>query len=292
MATKKAQEQKTRTVQLELWSDWRSCGFAECELENLTADDLYDLCCNTDICGLDMGDLGGTLTVDGEDVSIDFSQIALEYEGVATGWDKYIDTCGVYFIEVDKTAQYAEFEIEGDFDPNKLTFYYRTAIHPGHKRLKILTYVAYDDEILDMEEPDEFDSKDCEYWVFANNKYSELFSSEDIEGFQPEDCDWKQFPAEFIYAIENGGVVVKGIRKGFQGDLSIPSTISGMPVTSIRAGAFKDYSGLTSVTIPDGVTSIGDKAFADCEWLTKVTIPQGAEVGENAFDGHVIIERR
>ena len=71
MATKKAQEQKTRTVQLELWSDWRSCGFAECELENLTADDLYDLCCNTDICGLDMGDLGGTLTVDGEDVSID-----------------------------------------------------------------------------------------------------------------------------------------------------------------------------------------------------------------------------
>ena len=61
----------------------------------------------------------------------------------------------------------------------------------------------------------------------------------------------------------------------------------------IKNGVLIKYKGTDAVvTVPDGVTSIGDKAFADCEGLTKVTIPQGAEVGENAFDGNVIIERR
>lgn len=83
--TKKAKEQKPKKVQLEFWSYWLSCGFTECELGNLCADELDDFRCNADICGFDIGDLGGTLTVDGEDVSVDFSQAAQECEGVATG---------------------------------------------------------------------------------------------------------------------------------------------------------------------------------------------------------------
>ncbi len=192
--TKKAKEQKPKKVQLDFWSYWLSCGFAECELENLCADELDNFRSNTDICGFNIGDLGGTLTVDGEDVSVDFSQAAQECEGVSTDWYEYLDTCGIYFIDVDKTSQYAEFEIEGDFDPKKLTLFYRTAIHPGHKELKILTGVSYDGEFLYMEEPGVFNGKGRWYWVFDNNKYTYLSSSEDIEGFQPEDCDWKQLP--------------------------------------------------------------------------------------------------
>ena len=50
-------------------------------------------------------------------------------------------------------------------------------------------------------------------------------------------------------------------------DLNIPNT-----VTSIRDGAFKNCSGLTSVTIGNSVTSIGSSAFSGCSGLTQVTL--------------------
>ena len=57
-------------------------------------------------------------------------------------------------------------------------------------------------------------------------------------------------------------------------------------VTSIGAGAFWGCTGLTSVTIPDSVTSIGGGAFAGCTSLITVTIPDGVtSIGVNAFNG-------
>ena len=43
--------------------------------------------------------------------------------------------------------------------------------------------------------------------------------------------------------------------------VTIPETIDGYPVTSIGEKAFSGCTGLTSITIPDGVTSIGSSAF-------------------------------
>ena len=55
-------------------------------------------------------------------------------------------------------------------------------------------------------------------------------------------------------------------------------------VTSIGYDAFRDCSGLTSVTIPNSVTSIGDFAFYYCCSLTSVTIPNSVtSIGEYAF---------
>ena len=50
--------------------------------------------------------------------------------------------------------------------------------------------------------------------------------------------------------------------------------------------AFCYCSGLTSVTIPEGVTSIGNEAFCYCSGLTSVTIPSTVtSIGNDAFYG-------
>ena len=68
--------------------------------------------------------------------------------------------------------------------------------------------------------------------------------------------------------------------------LNIPSQIDGNVITSIGDFAFRDCTGLTSVTIPDGVTSIGDSVFSGCTGLTSVTIPNGVtSIGDYAFEG-------
>ncbi len=57
-------------------------------------------------------------------------------------------------------------------------------------------------------------------------------------------------------------------------------------VTSIAGAAFRNCTGLTSVTIPDSVTSIGDSAFEKCTGLTSITIPNSVtSIGSDAFEG-------
>ena len=63
----------------------------------------------------------------------------------------------------------------------------------------------------------------------------------------------------------------------YSGSVTIPEkfTYEGVEysVTSIRDYAFRNCSGLTSVTIPNSVTSIGKYAFENCRGLSTVTIP-------------------
>ena len=68
------------------------------------------------------------------------------------------------------------------------------------------------------------------------------------------------------------------------GELVIPDTIEGNPVTSIGESAFSQCKSLTSITIPDGVTSIGLQAFFHCDGLTSITIPNSVtSIGVQAF---------
>ena len=64
----------------------------------------------------------------------------------------------------------------------------------------------------------------------------------------------------------------------------ITSVTIGDGVTSIGSYAFYGCSGLTEVTIPSSVTSIGSYAFGYCSSLTEVTIPDSVtSIGEYAF---------
>ena len=86
----------------------------------------------------------------------------------------------------------------------------------------------------------------------------------------------------------------KSVYVSYGGDYTGPVTIpervtydgATYSVTSIGEFAFKDCTGLTSVTIPTSVTSIGEEAFRCCTGLTSVTIPNSVtEIGYSAFGG-------
>src|SRR5712691_4247888 len=89
--------------------------------------------------------------------------------------------------------------------------------------------------------------------------------------------------AQFTYTTNNGAITITGYT-GPGGDVTIPDTINGYPVTSIGYEAFYSCDSLTSVTIPNSVTSIGGYAFYYCTSLTNVTIPNSVtNIGSYAF---------
>ena len=62
--------------------------------------------------------------------------------------------------------------------------------------------------------------------------------------------------------------------------------VLGDSVKSIGNYAFCNFTGLTSVTIPNSVTSIGSSVFSGCTGLTSVTIPNSVtSIGGRAFYG-------
>ena len=71
----------------------------------------------------------------------------------------------------------------------------------------------------------------------------------------------------YLTPKKNVAIVTSGGKK-YSGDITIPSSIKvndlEYTVKKINKDAFRECSGLTSVTIPNSVTSIGEDAFYGC----------------------------
>ena len=85
------------------------------------------------------------------------------------------------------------------------------------------------------------------------------------------------------FSITDAGATLVGVATVGSGSLSIPETVNGASVVAIGAGAFKDVTKLTSVSIPNTVTSIGAEAFR-ATGLTSLVIPDSVAVlGESSI---------
>lgn len=86
------------------------------------------------------------------------------------------------------------------------------------------------------------------------------------------------------YTVAEEQVTILDCDPSVAGELVIPDTIEGYPVTAIGNYAFYQCPGLTSVVIPEGVTSIGNYAFSYCSGLRTVSIPQSVKtLGRYSF---------
>lgn len=87
-----------------------------------------------------------------------------------------------------------------------------------------------------------------------------------------------------LYEINDGEVTILGHQAEPTGELVIPGTVEGYPVTVIGKEAFAHCVGITGLTIPEGVRRIEQGAFFDCYSLESVTIPNGVTfIGDAAF---------
>lgn len=92
----------------------------------------------------------------------------------------------------------------------------------------------------------------------------------------------------FSFSVNNGEATLIGCAETVTGDVRIPESYLGNPVTAIGERAFlnADRAGITSLTIPEGVKRIGRFGCADLTNLTAVTLPSSLEIlGEGAFNG-------
>lgn len=114
----------------------------------------------------------------------------------------------------------------------------------------------------------------------------------ETESFTPESFEFTSRTATsesasengYVYTVMSDGSVM--ITEAFvTGDVTVPAEIAGRKVTAIGEGAFFSNTGITSVTLPEGLESIGIYAFSDCSSLKNVTVPSSVwRISPFAFD--------
>lgn len=87
-----------------------------------------------------------------------------------------------------------------------------------------------------------------------------------------------------VYTRHTDGTMCIFDGSGAGGEVDIPETIDGYPVTRIRSKAFAGNDKLTRICIGRSIRCIEAEAFQDCYNLFEVEIPAGVtEIGTGAF---------
>jgi len=76
----------------------------------------------------------------------------------------------------------------------------------------------------------------------------------------------------YTYEMTDGAATIIAVDTAISGDVVIPDTLGGYPVTAIAANAFADCTAMTAVTVPASLKLVGTDAFLNCTGLTAVNI--------------------
>ena len=75
------------------------------------------------------------------------------------------------------------------------------------------------------------------------------------------------------YKVENKEITITDCKSKAEGEVIIPETIDGLPVTAIYKETFASCKLITGVTIPNTVKTIGSHAFTSCKALKILSFP-------------------
>ncbi len=122
---------------------------------------------------------------------------------------------------------------------------------------------------------------------WKNKGFAWDFASTGIFGDQNFIAQWIDASSLFDYAVNDDTTVTITNYKGKLDEIRIPSKISGLTVSAVADGVFKDFEGIdvTVISIPDTVKHIGASTFEGRDGQNIVVVGELDSVGEKAFDG-------
>jgi len=89
-----------------------------------------------------------------------------------------------------------------------------------------------------------------------------------------------------VFTVNSNGLIT-GCTSNLTGEVTIPSSISGINITGIGAGVFQNQN-ITRILLRTVLTSIGAQAFLGCTQLTTIegtSLSSVTSIGEQAFQG-------
>ena len=76
-----------------------------------------------------------------------------------------------------------------------------------------------------------------------------------------------------FYPQDDGTYVVGGGNAKYMKNITIPETYRGGAVVAVEENAFKDFTVLEKISIPNTVTMIGQGVFSGCTALKEISMP-------------------
>lgn len=95
----------------------------------------------------------------------------------------------------------------------------------------------------------------------------------------------------YTYTVEDGKATITDCYDSISGDVVIPSTLGGYPVTTIGFFAFFGCRELTSITIPSSVTTIAVDGFSSCTSLERIIV-DGQNTSYGSIDGNLFSKNK